>query len=569
MRNSSFSLVSSASVLLVTLVAAAGCSDVTHPRPPATGALRVSIVTRGEDLDPDGYNVRVDAKGVHIVASNDFLALPELPVGKHTIGLEGLAMNCVSESGRFLEVEVPADRETEVAFVVACVARIGSIDVSASTAGVDLAPAAYTVRVDTGIAQTLGVNGIVTLSNVREGAHAITLSGIGDDCRVIGANPRYVDVSFRGLASIRFDVKCALMTRLQITTSSSGADVDPDGYTLEFVTDGFTQSVALPSNGTLTTPLFAGAYSVTMRGISANCMPKGDVARQIELMPSAQNAVSLEVDCAPATQLAIVRDGHIYVVKSNGADLVQLVSGDEPAWSPDGRRIAFVRRREGAPDWTAGDVYVIDADGSNERRIISSADAPAWAPDSRRLAFSAYRDGQGGIYIVSVDDDGKPPLRVGFDRGFNGWPAWSPDGSKIAFVSDWTAFDFALEIFVVDADGSHVEQLTDGFFGNVKMWPSYMQYTQPAWSPDGKRIAVVTCSAWQYDTCGSSGVAIMNADGSNLVTLATSNGYARPTWSPDGRAIALAKPPAVFFVTVDGKNEGQIVSNGSSPSWRR
>jgi len=579
MSESSIEFIVANSVLLA-LLFSVGCRDVTHPRAnvPATGALRVSIATRGEDIDPDGYTVRVDGKNVHFVESNGFLALPALSVGKHTIGLEGLATNCVSESGPILDAEVSADREIEAPFAVTCVARVGSVGVSAATSGVELAPGAYSVTIDSGRAETLGVNGSVTIPDVHEGTHLVTLSSIGDNCRVRGQNPQWVNVSFGAAASARFDVRCAPMVRLLVTTSSSGSDIDPDGYTLELLGDDVRESVALPSSGTLTTPpLFGGTYSVTMRGISSNCLTVGDVTRQIDVTQAGPSTLPFQVACSPATQLAFVRDGQIYLVKSNGADLVPLTNGDEPTWSPDGRRIAFVRRPTGATSFDLGDLYVMDADGSNARLIAPSANSPAWSPDSRKIAFSTYRGGDGAVLIVSADDAAAPAIHIGFDRGFNGWPAWSPDGSRIAFVSDWTAFDFALELYVVNADGSNLKQLTNGFFGSVKTWPSYTQYAQPAWSPDGSRIAVVTCVAWQWATCGESSVAVMNPDGSNLVTVASSKGLARPAWSPDGRGLAFARTSydhccradSVFFVTLGGSDERLIVSNGYSPSWRR
>lgn len=566
--------------IVLSLVIAVSCSDATRPDdrlPPPSGSLRISISTRGEDLDPDGYGVSIDGKRAQSVDATGSLTVSGLSVGSHTIGVEGIATNCVSDSGPTRNVQVAAEQETKAALTVSCVARIGSIGVSASTAGVELAPAAYLVRVDTGAAQTLDVNGAVTLSNVHEGTHLVTLSSIGDNCRVGGKNPQWVNVSFGATTSARFDVRCAPTVRIQVTTSSSGVDVDPDGYTLELVGDGVTESIPIPSNGTLTTPpLFGGTYDVTVHGISQNCLTKGEVTRQIDVAQSAA-ALSFEVVCSAATQLAFVRDGQIYLVKSNGADLVRLTNGDEPAWSPDGRRIAFIRRRDGSTDFELGDLYVMDADGSNARLIAPSANSPAWSPDSKKIAFSTYRGGDGAVLIMSVDDDAKPPVRIGFDRGFNGWPAWSPDGSRIAFVSDWEAFDYALELYVVNADGSNPKQLTNGFFGSVKSWPSYTQYAQPAWSPDGSRIALVTCVAWQWATCGESNVAVMNTDGSNLLTVASSRGLARPTWSPDGRGLAFARTSydhccrvdSVFFVRLGGSDERLIVSNGYSPSWRR
>lgn len=273
------------------------------------------------------------------------------------------------------------------------------------------------------------------------------------------------------------------------------------------------------------------------------------------------------------------RDGNseIYVVNVDATGLQRLTNNAgrdlDPAWSPDGKRIAFASDRAGTG---AGDldIYVMDADGSNVVRRTQtgrSNTSPAWSPDGTKIAFSSLRDGQYGIYVMSVDGDWANPTRVGFDRGWNADPAWSPDGERIAFVSDWRAFDMVYDLYVVSADGqiTTISTLIAGpFFGP---WTFYFQ---PAWSPDGAKIAVVVCAyAWENCYPGSF-VAIGNADGSEMKTLVQTSGYARPTWSPDSSTIAFSSRACskcegeLRYVTADGSGSGVIFSNGHSPAWR-
>jgi hypothetical protein len=277
--------------------------------------------------------------------------------------------------------------------------------------------------------------------------------------------------------------------------------------------------------------------------------------------------VSVREPCADCGvgRIAFVRDGDIYTANANGTDQTRLTGGSEPAWSRDGR-IAFTRQPDG--------VYVMNHDGSGIRLVAARAESPTWSPDGQTLAVAT--PGGGEMFIETITVEGAPVSlgRISFDRGINSSPNWSPDGRRVAFISDWSAFDFAYEVYTVDRDGRQAEQLTDGFFGST--WPNYTMFAQPAWSPDGQQLALVSCPAWQYTNCEISNVAVMNVAGTSGVrTLAPTRGYVKPAWSPDGRWITYDAPctePAcvqsVRFISPDGLERGVVITNAHSLAWR-
>jgi TolB protein len=110
-------------------------------------------------------------------------------------------------------------------------------------------------------------------------------------------------------------------------------------------------------------------------------------------------------------------DEDLYLINPDGSRLTRLTSDPgyeySPDWSPDGRRIAFIRE---------GDVWVVGADGRNDRRLTRGlkADSPAWSPDGRRIAFTVEKE----LWVMNADGSDKTRLDLGFDIVAN--PAWRP-----------------------------------------------------------------------------------------------------------------------------------------------
>lgn len=187
----------------------------------------------------------------------------------------------------------------------------------------------------------------------------------------------------------------------------------------------------------------------------------------------------------------------IYVMRADGTDVRRLTTNEaadgSPSWSPDGERIAFTRISEPGTASARSGIVVIDADGVNETQIteasLPSFDvSPAWSPDGSRIAFTRASpitgsDGPGtGIYVVS--SQAGDPQKLTDDGGD---PDWSPDGTKLAFTSFRDAFGQTCfhecgpsgEIYVLEIESGEAERLTE----------SEANDGSPAWSPDGRYIA--------------------------------------------------------------------------------
>jgi Tol biopolymer transport system component len=240
----------------------------------------------------------------------------------------------------------------------------------------------------------------------------------------------------------------------------------------------------------------------------------------------------------------------------------------DPAWSPDGERIAYVSTKDGE---TA--IYVVALAGGKITRLTRGGGwngNPTWSPDGQWIMFDSSRDGPnaGARSLFVVRPDGTDLRRITHGPDYTGQPSWAPDGKRVSFL--WGRPHNAANIFTMSPDGSDQRQLTHRE-GDVEVGAGYGR-----WSPDSSQIVFL---AFERSTSlvapVNSSLFVISADGTETrrvnVGLGRSDGM--PDWSPDGHWIAFRVDAGDWIDLVvmrpDGSHLARLTLDGVNKDWPR
>ena len=248
---------------------------------------------------------------------------------------------------------------------------------------------------------------------------------------------------------------------------------------------------------------------------------------------------------------------NIYISDYDGANQTRVTVSRAlditPAWSPDGKAIAYTSYRTGFQDILVS--YIFEGRRTNPTGGTSEKQnfLPAWSPDGSKLAFTSNRDGNSEIYVVNRDGSGM--RRLTNHPAIDVTPTWSPTGNQIAFTSDRTGTP---QIWVMNSDGSELRKITNE-----------ERCDRPTWSVSpNNEIAYAARTGAGFD--------IRIYDVASRVVRTITDGIGSnesPAFSPNGRHIAFTSTRAgkeqIFVIDRDGKNLHQITRNGMNryPNW--
>lgn len=241
-----------------------------------------------------------------------------------------------------------------------------------------------------------------------------------------------------------------------------------------------------------------------------------------------------------------------------------------PRWSPDGARIAYHTLH---PDTGAGDIVVMNADGSDARQITDggadgiSSVLPGWSPDGSRISFNRRTPGERQqIYVMRAD--GSAVLQVSA-LGLDTFGAfWSPDGERILFTGQWAVRDgFLTDLFALSLLDASVERLTED--GQSK--------AAHGWSPDGARVLLRIRPGEDAAADANDDIAVLDVATRALTVLTDdpANDW-MPAWAPDGSAVVFVSDrdgsDALYRMDADGGDVRRLLAlDGSAirlPHWQ-
>jgi eukaryotic-like serine/threonine-protein kinase len=265
----------------------------------------------------------------------------------------------------------------------------------------------------------------------------------------------------------------------------------------------------------------------------------------------------------------------LYLINADGTDLTQLTNMEngacQPSWSPDGKQLVFISPCLGRGEffeniYNESSLYAINADGTGLKQLTVSPGSdfePAWSPDGKKIAFTSVRGGFRQIYTLDVDPQDITLLTNTTDAIESSQPSWSPDGTKIVYMVKRVG---TYQVWAMNADGQEAVQLVRS---GQDLWDFL-----PSWSPDGITIF------FSQRRMGAFRPWLMQVDYQDLTQDPRKLNFITPiedvSFSPDGFWIVYEGMDNegnrdVYFMTITGSGRTRLTNDPKvdfDPAWR-
>jgi Tol biopolymer transport system component len=571
------------------LLAVGGCGD--DGARVVLDDLVITTATTGLDIDPGGYLVVVEDVGSRTIGPSGTVTFEGVPSGSYLVELTGIPANCTLAGTNPRTVTTGSGDLLAGRFEVTCVQNLGTVEATVTSSGVDV-PGGYSLVLGDTMNETVAANGVTVIGGVPAGDISAELVLPGN-CTLQGENPRTLAVPFSDAVATSYAVLCGpTEDMLEVMTSTTGEDLDPDGYSV-VVNDTIIRPIGV-NDAVSFSDLASGDHLVELTGVAANCTVSGDNPRTVTIPPDDAASTTFEVTCVP-------NEGALEVVASTGG-------GD---LDPDGYTVVVadtLSQAIGLDDvvWfspvTAGDLTVELTDlaanctvsGDNPRTVSVAVN------DTASTTFEVECDPHGDLEVTTATSgmslpggftvavDGEPDQAVGPNGSvvFPGLPA----GDHLVELSDlpdhcqvvdgpnprtvtvtgglgstafevtcwgWLVFDSdrtgSWDVFIMRHDGSQQTNLTEAPDSSDR---------QPVVSPDGTKIAFASTRT------GTEHIHVMNRDGTGVQQLTTVNRAKEPYWSPDGTRIVFSARIGgnqwdIWVMDADGQNQENLTNHSA------
>ena len=509
--------------------------------------------------------------------------------------------------------------------------RPTGLEVSAEQSGAGDDPDGIVVVVDSTASHSLLPDTTLQLPDLAPGPHTLAVEGLGSGCTLSGPNPRDVTVIPDSLVAVVLEIACAVTgpgATLVVAVQTGGVVPDADGYAV------LVDTLRPEPLGAIDTIAFTGlspdSHVVRLTGVADRCTIAGENPRTFRVEGPDTATIVWEVNCWPPVsgRIALIRSPvfasgqNVYMMNADATGLVQLTGPEDnidqdPEVSPDGTRIAYTNDtssfdrktqlrvldvasgtvlvlptrslRPFFPHWspdgtqlnfeTSDHVYLIAADGRSLPRPLTNMAkdrSPAWSRDGSRVAFIGrpqLTDSE-RVYVTDLNGtDPRPLSPAGLEPTSNEHDLdWSPDGSRIVFAGAHPlGADLGSDLYVVSADGSEPP-------ANITVSPLFSSNLRPHWAPDGRLIAYSCSDVSRDGTVGD--ICTIPPDGGPRTNLTRNlESYHDFEWSPDASRLVFERNGEedgfhgeLFVMNADGSGLVRLTDSDaaeSSPSWGR